>query len=80
MIMKKYKCKYCDRTFTLPQINYMLTLVDHIIIKHRDIIPELEGIYLQDIPTKCFTIESEDKEIEQRNRADIVGTMWWPES
>lgn len=80
MMMQEYRCKYCGCLFMLSPLTYkqssnLVTLVDHIVIKHGDIIPQLGGIYLRDIPTKCFTIESEGTVIEHRNGTSIIGTI-----
>lgn len=55
-----YICKYCGRTITLFTYNRtsnLVSLVDHVMIKHCDKIPEIGGIYLSDIPKECFVIE-----------------------
>lgn len=80
MMMHEYRCKYCNCLFMLPQSVYkqssnLVTLVDHIVIKHGDIIPQLGGIYLRDIPTKCFTLESGGAAIEHSNGTTIVGSI-----
>ena len=55
-----YICKYCGRKITLFSYNRtanLVSLIDHIVIKHQENIPEIGGIYLSDIPKECFMIE-----------------------
>ena len=58
-----YICKYCGRRTTLFSYDHtanLVSLIDHIVIKHQENIPEIGGIYLSDIPKECFIIEEGD--------------------
>ena len=59
--MKKYICKYCNKIVVnnravLDSYN-LVALIDHLILCHRDRLEELGGIYLNDIPKKCYILE-----------------------
>lgn len=55
-----YTCKYCGRKITLfsySRSSNLISLIDHIVIKHQESIPEIGGIYLNDIPNECYILE-----------------------
>lgn len=59
--MKKYICKYCNKTvvndYGFDSHDNLVTLIDHLILCHRDRLEELGGIYLNDIPKRCYILE-----------------------
>ena len=62
--MKQLICKYCGKAVTVSSNHTdrgssLVTLVDHIIIQHRDKIDEIGAIYLSDIPKECYTVKEE---------------------
>ena len=61
---KDYVCKFCGRTivteYGVRRINFLPTLIDHLIIRHRDKLDEIGSIYLSDIPVTCYEIKTEE--------------------
>lgn len=62
--MKQLICNYCGKAVTISSNHAnkgssLVTLVDHIIIQHRDKINEIGAIYLSDIPKECYKVKEE---------------------
>lgn len=54
----QYICKYCGKTvvhdYGLGGVGYLPSLIDHLILVHRDKLEEIGAIYLSDIPNECY--------------------------
>ena len=64
MEMKKRVCKFCGKVIMVDKRfddrgSSLVSLVDHIIINHRDKIEEIGAIYLSDIPKECYELKEE---------------------
>lgn len=61
---REYVCKFCGRVivtdYGVKSINFLPTLIDHLMIRHRDKLDEIGGVYLSDIPKVCYTMKTED--------------------
>lgn len=63
----QYICKYCGKTvvrdYGLGGLGYLPSLIDHLILSHRNKLEELGSIYLSDIPNECYIKKMEEKTV-----------------
>ena len=67
----QYICKYCGKTvvhdYGLGGVGYLPSLIDHLILVHRDKLEEIGAIYLSDIPNECYIKKMEERTVGRRS-------------